>query len=270
MKTLTSIIKYLFSKFLYLILIIGLPSIFAGFTMTGKGVFDIIINFNTYEFTSFVDVYMTFLGRKPYWLYFQPLAFLFLALGLSLLYATIDSHMRMGDFDVRNIVRKLDYNFIPSFKFVFSLAITDHLIFLLDAALTYLYYRVIGGRIAWTLTIVTIFILGLVFFAIITWLLLWLPTMCHTGLRDGRSFVMESKQVGPVFMKTMGTLLIPTIPYILFMLLNSSFDWGVAVVFDILFSVFFGVWSTVTMNTVYYDLNNIERADLMKFNWSRK
>ena len=270
MNTLKSIIKYLFSKFLYLILIIGLPSIFAGFTMTGKGIFDLIMHFNEYNFTGFSNVYMTVLSRNPNWLYLQPIAFLFLALGLSLLYATIDSHMRMGDFSIRNIVRKLDYNFIPSFKFVFSLAVTDHLIMLLVSSLTYLYYRVIGGRVAWTLTIVTIFLLGLAFMAIVTWLLLWLPTMLHTGLRDSRSFVMASKQIGPVFIKTMSTLLIPTLPYVLFMLLNSAFNWGVAPVFDILFSIFFGVWSVVTMNTVYYDLNNIEREDLKKLIWNIK
>ncbi len=270
MNTLKSIIKYFFNKFLYLILIVGLPSILAGFTMTGKGIFDLMMHFPQYEFESFVDVYLVVLSRNAKWLYFQPLAFIGLALGMSLLYATIDSHMRMGDFNIRNVIRKFDYNFLPCAKFILSIAIAGHLLLLLLTSLIFLYYRISQNvTLAWVLTTVTIFVVGLIFMAIITWLLLWLPTMLHTGLRDGRAFVMSSKQIAPVFMKTLFTLLIPVIPYVLLMILNSCFNWVVAIVFDVLFIAFFDIWATVTMNTVYYDLNNIEREDLKSMIWSK-
>ena len=270
MNTLKSIVIYFFNKFLYLILIVGLPSILAGFTMTGKGAFDIIMHFPQYEFTSFVDVYMAVLGRDAKWLYFQPLAFIGLALGMSLLYATIDSHMRMGDFNIRNVVRKIDYNFLPCTKFVFSIAIAGHLIIVLLSALIFLYYRIMQSTtVGWILTILTILLSGVLFLAIVTWLLLWLPTMLHTGLRDSRAFVMSSKQIGPVFIKTMSTLILPVLPYALMMVLNSCYNWVLAIVFDVLFIAFFDIWATVTMNTVYYDLNSIERADLNSMIWSK-
>lgn len=271
MNILKSIIKYIFSKFLYLIIIVGLPAVVAGICITGNGMMDLMLHFDTYEFTSFVDVYMAVLSRKPQWLYFQPLAFITMSLGLSLLYATIDSHMRMGEFSIRNVVRKLDYNFIPSLKYMFAMEVSGHLLVLLLSSLIFLYYKVAQNTmVAWSLTIVTILICCFIFLVITTWLILWLPTMLHTGANDNRAFVMASKQLGgPVFFKVLGGLLIPVAFYVVCLAINCSLELGVPAIFDILFFAFGSIWLVVTMNTWYYNLNNIERADLNSI-WSKK
>ncbi len=271
MNFLKSIFKYFNNKLLYLVIIVGLPSILAGFCTTGSGLIDMIVNYDKYHFNGFLDVYLTVLGRSPMWLYIQPVALVGLALGMSLLYATVDSHMRMGEFSIRNVVRKLDYNFIACAKYVFSLAIVGHIIILLASMLTFAFYKVSGSNIAlgWTLTAIVIFLLVFLYLANFAFTLLWLPTMLHTGASDNRALVMAVKQIAPHFVKTFWTLSIPLVPYFLFMVLNCYFNWNLSIVFDVLCFTFFAIFLVVTMNTLYYDLNSIEREDLKSIIWSK-
>lgn len=271
MNFLKSIFKYFNNKLIYLILIVGLPAILAGFCITGSGLIEIIVNYNRYQFTGFVGVYVTVLGRTPLWLYIQPVALIGLALGMSLLYATVDSHMRMGEFSIRNVVRKLDYNFIACAKYVLVLAIAGHIMVLLASLLTFAFYKVSMSNVAlgWTLSAICIFILAFLYLCVIVLTILWLPTMLHTGASDNRAFVMAVKQIAPHFMKTLNTLVIPLVPYFLLMVLNCYFNWNLAIVFDVLCFVFFAILLVVTMNTLYYDLNSIEREDLKSIIWSK-
>lgn len=271
MNILKSIFKYFNSKLIYLLLIVGIPSILAGFCISGAGFIELIVNFGNYKFGSFVDVYMVILAKRNIWLYLQPVALLGLALGLSLLYATIDKHMRMGEFSIRDSFRKLDYNFIGCVKFVLVIAIAGHLIKLLFAALVFLFYKTAQNvALAWTLTAVTAILMGIIYLVIITMLILWLPTMLHTGAGDNRAFIMSIKQLSPHFGRTFWALSIPLFPYVLLMIINCYFALNLAVVFDVLNFMFFGIWLVITMNTLYYDLNSIEREDLKSIIWSKK
>lgn len=271
MNILKSICKYFNSKLIYFVIIIGIPAIVAGLCISGQGILELVVNYGNYNFESFLDVYLLILNRPNVWLYLQPLAFIAIALGLSLLYATIDSHMRMGEFSVRDVIRKIDYNFLACAKFVFVLAITGHLMMLLTAVLTFMYNKItMNVGLAWTLTACTTIVLGILYLSIITLLMMWLPTMLHTGVRSNRAFVMGVKQISPVFVKTLLTITLPIVPYFAIMILNCYFGWGIGFVFDILCFVFFGIWLVVTMNTVYYDLNSIEREDLKSIIWSKK
>lgn len=184
----------------------------------------------------------------------------------ALLMAFLDKHMRIGKRTLTGIFSKLNDNLVSTAGFVFLLLAIYELWTLLVSALVYVMAIIPVVWIAYILSLAVYLSMHVVLIWFIGKIYLWLPCMQITGFKAFEALRYSQYLVSSLRWK----LLVSQLAILFFaealicLCALSPYTW----LFTLLTTVFYLVIIIifcVRMMVVYFDKDNIERADLRKY-----
>ncbi len=183
---------------------------------------------------------------------------------VSLMMAMLEKHMRIGKRTYNGLFLKLNDNFISTCGYAFLLLVVYEIWVLVTAALLFFVTRIPLNVVAYVLTILVYLGMHVALISIVNAIYLWLPCMQITGFRALEALQYSYQLVAPV--KTgilIGEILCLFVAEFL-ICLCVILTKGV-VPFILLTSLLYAwllMLYCVRMQIVYFDRDQIERADL--------
>ncbi|MBR2160644.1 MAG: hypothetical protein IJ938_04940 [Clostridia bacterium] len=183
---------------------------------------------------------------------------------VALLMAMLEKHMRIGKRTFNGLIYKLNDNFMSTCGYTFLVLIIYEIWTLLTAALLFFVTRIPVMLIAIVLSLAVYLLMHVTLIAIINMIYLWLPCMQITGFKALEALEYSYQLVEPVKREILiGQLLCLFFAEGLVCLCvsfaPSSFLFGVLTT---LLYAFMIMIFCVRMQIVYFDCDQIERADL--------
>ncbi len=263
--------KYALKNFIYLIPFAIIPAWFFSLSTDQEAIkcaLESIFhgNINDFHFQHIFRAISILNFASWYSVVFGIAAVLMLIVCGALLMAFLDKHMRIGKRTLTGILSKLNDNIVSTAGLVLLVLAIYELWTLLTSALVFVAAIIPVVWLAYALAIVLYLAMHFVLIFVIGKIYLWLPCMQITGfkafeaLRYSQYLVSSTRwkllvsQLGILFFVQVLVCLCALSPYTwLFTLLTTVFYLFIIIIF------------CVRMMVVYFDKDNIERADLRKY-----
>lgn len=269
MKYTLQAIAYTVKNFIFLLPFVVLPALFLSASTDQEAIFCLI---------------ETLFSGKPSGLHFQHvfhgisilnfsswgatfsglLAVVSTVLCAAVLMAMLEKHMRIGKRTFNGIFSKLNDNLLPTCGYVLLLLIIYEIWTLLTAALVYALSLIPFVALAYVLMGVAYLAMHVLLLYAVGLIYLWLPCMQLTGFKAADalyySYQISESSKWHILLGQLFSLLVVEAAIFVFALYAQN-----SVVFTVLTAVFYGIVMMiycVRMQVVYFDLDNIERADL--------
>lgn len=261
MKYIKLTLQYMYQNIWYVLLFAIVPSLLLGFLTNPASNMEFIRDFaNLHTFTEIFSA-MSELNLKNF-LIALPV-FPILLVIFSAASGIISKHMRRGIFNFNKFFRSVNNNIMYTLVVGISLLAAFELAALLNASLATLWIKAFdNGRVALTLSIITICVSWIVLLLIATVSLLWLPTMSVTGLNPAKALAESFRNLKGKIWKVLFAIAIPLIIYFVICAPLSYFVVpGRRVVYTLVY-MFMLPYALILMFSVYCDVNDIDREDL--------
>lgn len=263
--------QYVLRKKTLLILFLTavIPSLLAGLFMTPFHEVSVFLNPDAFLNMSFLGIYWKMSGYGHGW--FLPLvALVVFALMVTVLVATVDRHMRLGDLRFRNPLRRLNENiWVVLPVFIAFLLIKE----VFDIVLSLVIYLCLPmDRAVFVPVLCVVYLLFYFGFSvIIAFFVNWVPHSFDTGLSAPKSLASSVRLTSGHLMSLTLTIFMGVAP----MALVSAFGLFVGEITRILLSsaiyLVLSIFFVVMMYVVYYDTTGIEREDINVVDiWDKK
>ncbi len=184
----------------------------------------------------------------------------------AMMMAMLDKHMRIGKRTFTGVFSKLNDNIISTSWFVLLLLVIYEVWALLTAAVVYISSMIPVDGIAYTLSIVFYLAMHVALIYVIGKIYLWLPCMQITGFK-----AFEALRYSQYLVAAMRWKLLISQLFVLFFVQAIvmvcsliSLGWLFTLLLTIMYAFVFIVFC-VRMMVVYFDRDQIERADLKKY-----
>lgn len=241
------------------------PYLFAGLFLRPMEEMFVILNIREIGAlnVSFWDIYLRTTGftTSPFMTF---LSLLVLLCTVTVLVATVDRHMRIGDLKFRNPSRRINENFWVVFPILAVLIIVKELFDLLALLFAYLWISITTGSLTLVLIVVSYVLVYGLFCVVVASCIMWIPHTLNTGLAAFRTFSAAVKLVRGKIMTIALMIGIPAI-FIAFMNLLGIALGGVANMVTATITYFLvSIYLIVMMYVVYYDTTELSREDLKK------
>lgn len=186
---------------------------------------------------------------------------------VALLMAMLEKHMRIGKRTFNGVFSKLNDNLISTCGYALLLLVIYEIWTLLTSALLFLISRFAVGALAYILCALVYLGMHVVLLYAISVIYLWLPCMQITGFKAAEALYYSNRLANPVKWKIllgqMLFLLCTETTLCLCVLFAPS-----PVLLTVLTTAFYAALIMVycvRMQVAYFDLDNIERADLTRY-----
>lgn len=217
MKYIKLTFQYIFSKnFWKLALLSVIPSILLSLVSTFSSTIKLFINFFTVTEFDFKNIHdwVSDLNTNAWTYYLEMIGILLLlSILLSIFIGTMQRHMRTGKFQITNILKRINENFMPSFL---SLGCVYLLIFIygiLVSLVTSLWYTWTGDNIAtFVLSLIFMIVAFIVMVFIISLFSMTAPNIVCTGQKIRDSVSLSIRTVGPKTLDVALSFIIPLVP----------------------------------------------------------
>lgn len=217
MKYIKLTFQYIFSKnFWKLALLSVIPSILLSLVSTFSSTIKLFINFFTVTEFDFKNIHdwVSDLNTNAWTYYLEMIGILLLlSILLSIFIGTMQRHMRTGKFQITNILKRINENFMPSFL---SLGCVYLLIFvygILGSLVTSLWYTWTGDNIAtFVLSLIFMIVAFIVMVFIISLFSMTAPNIVCTGQKIRDSVSLSIRTVGPKTLDVALSFIIPLVP----------------------------------------------------------
>ena len=264
--------KYVVKNFLYLFPFALIPALFLALSMDGEAIVCVLktlsekntreLHFehifraiSIFNFASWDAVLCGILGI---------LSMLFCG---ALMMALMEKHMRIGKRTFNGVFAKLNDNLIPTGGYLLLLLAIYEIWTLVLSALLFFISRFGTFYVAFPIMAIVYLAMHGVLLYGISIIYLWLPCMQITGFKAGEALYYSNQLASPAKNK----IFFGQIFFILFaeaaICLCTAFAssaLGLAVLSTVLYSFMIMIYC-VRMEIAYFDLDNIERADLVKY-----
>lgn len=262
-------IKYVIKNFYYLLPLVALPALFLSASTDQETIYCVIETLGSpdsnvlhFEHIFYAISILNFSSWSA--AISGLLAIVAIVLCGSLLMAMLEKHMRIGKRTFNGIFSKLNDNLLSTCWYVLLLLVIYELWTLLTATVVFVFSLIPVLALSYTLMGAALLFMHVVLVYAIGLIYLWLPCMQLTGFR-ARDALYYSHQISEtskwhILLAQLFTLLAA-----------EGAVWVVAyftqngLLFTILTAVFYGIMIMiycVRMQVAYFDLDNIERADL--------
>lgn len=265
LKIIKLTLNYTNSKFLALLLLAIIPSILISFSISPYSSLHFLRTYGSQDFSSFATVFLGVFGlTRASWI--SLFGFIFIPALLSVIMGAVERHMRIGEFNLglNRLSSRLNFNFRTAFIFASILFIIFVLDKFLQAAVFLLFSKIFEHTAAFALSIIWYLIMATLELFILAMIILWVPTMLHTGLTSSKAFELAVRQNKDHFFEVVLGLLIPTVPSFLIMVIVAVIGSSFAPLFDSITIAILMVYYIILMYTLYFDVNGLEREDLKK------
>lgn len=272
MKYIKLTFQYIFSKnFWKLALLSLIPSILMSFVSTFSSTIKLFINFfsvTEFDFKNIHD-WISDLNTNAWTYYLEMIGILLLlSILLSIFIGTMQRHMRTGKFQITNILKRINENFMPSFL---SLGCVYLLIFIygiLVSLVTSLWYTWTGDNIAtFVLSLIFMIVAFVVMVFIISLFSMTAPNIVCTGQKIRDSVSLSIRTVGPKTLDVALSFIIPLVPLFALQIgisyANTSWLQRLA---DTFMMISICCYYPTLIFVTYYDLFDRDREDLLPEN----
>ncbi len=264
--------KYIFKNFLYLLPFTLLPAFFLSLSLAEeeiKCVVETLVsgnigNLHFYHLFSAISV-LNFASWES--IVYGIIGIAVLIACVSILMALLEKHMRIGKRSFRGIFSKLNDNLLPTLGYAFIVLIIYEVWSLLTAALILLVAQIPVVWLAYTFACILFIAAHIALIYLLGLLYLWLPCMQITGFRALEAFQYSYHLMAPV---RWGILAVQAI--LLFAVEGVICACACIVTDGVMFSILTtAVYALlimvycVRMEIVYFDRENIERADKKRY-----
>lgn len=261
MKYFKLTLQYMYHNIWYVLLFAIVPSLLLGFLTNPASNMEFIRDFaNLHTFTEIFNA-MSELNLKNF-LIALPVFPLLLVI-FSAASGIISKHMRRGIFNFNKFFRSVNNNIMYTLVVGFSLLAAFEIAALLNASFATLWIWVFdNGRVALTLSIVTICVSWIVLLLIATVSLLWLPTMSVTGLNPAKALAESFRNLKGKIWRVLFAIALPLAIYFAICAPLSYFAVpGRRFIYSLVY-LFMLPYALILMFTVYCEVNDIDREDL--------
>ncbi len=264
--------KYVFKNFIYLFPFAILPALFLAISTDEAAITDVITAFvygRIGEWT-FSDLFKAIsVLNFGTW---QSVVFGFVGIiaiipCVALLMALLEKHMRIGKRTFNGLWGKLNDNFLSTAGVVLLVFAIYELWSLLLAAFMFFLSRIAVKVIAYVLVVIVFIAFHVLLLVAINAIYLWLPCMQITGFRAVEALSYSYQLMGPLKIKLIVVqLMILAFAEALiclcsvFLPIEILFNCIAAILYAGMLMIYF-----VRMQTVYFDCDQIERADMAKY-----
>ncbi len=186
---------------------------------------------------------------------------------VALLMALLEKHMRIGKRTFNGLWGKLNDNFISTCGGVFLLLAIYELWSLLIAAFLFFVSRIAFVPLAYVFAGVVYIVFHVLLMVAISTIYLWLPCMQITGFRALEAWQYSYHLMGQIKGRIIVAQLFALLLVELIICLCALFV-PTAIAFDIVAALLYATLIMifcVRMQIVYFDRDNVERADLAKY-----
>lgn len=272
MKYTAQSVKYVSKNFIYLFPFAILPALLLSFSTDEEAIIHVIRAIFNGDISSWTFYYLfcaisvlNFGSWKS--LVFGLIGIIIIVPCVAMLMALLEKHFRIGKRTFNGLWGKLNDNFLPTCGFVLFIVVLYELWALLTAALLFFVSRIAITVLAYILAGATFLVLHALLLYVIGALYLWLPCMQITGFRAIEALHYSYQLVAPVKRKTMSAqffflLLSETLICVCAMFVPNMivFTLITTLLYMLMFLVF-----CVRMQIIYFDRDQIDRADLMRY-----
>lgn len=264
--------KYIFKNFLYLLPFTVLPAFFLSLSLAEEEIVCVINTLTSgnigslhfYHLFSAISV-LNFASWES--IVYGIIGIVVLIACASILMALLEKHMRIGKRSFRGIFSKLNDNLLPTLGYAFFVLIIYEIWSLLTTAIILLVAQIPVVWLAYTLAGLFFLVAHAALIYLIGLLYLWLPCMQITGFRALEAFNYSYHLMAPV---RWGILLVQTI--LLFVVESAICACALLIAEPItlkiittaIYAILIMVYC-VRMEIVYFDRENIERADKKRY-----
>lgn len=264
MKYLKMSLNYSNSKFWYLLMISIIPAVLIAFVASPYATINFLCDYYNQDVSSFGTIYKTILDINTRIAWLGIVGVFVIPFSISILMGAIDRHMRMGEFSLGfdRILSRVNFNFMTSLKFSIVALIIYELNLFFQAIFFYAMASLFVPKVALILNIVWYVIMFIIMLFAFSLIILWVPTMLHTGLNSIPAFSLSVRQISKYLPSIALILSLPILPMILFMVLDSLLNLKIGILLDSVVLATMFVYYAILMYTIFYDINGIEREDL--------
>ena len=271
MKYTLETIKYIAKNFIYLIPFVLLPAFFFAVSVDATSLEALLRGLvdGSYKQLTFVQVFkaVSFLGFSSWWRFFTGIAGLItLAVGVSLLMAFTDRHMRIGKRGYRGVFSKLNDNILSTAGITLLLFVCFEVYAIILALLIFLALQ-FGQVLAIIFSAVFYLVMHFVLLFVITLGYLWLPCFQDTGFHPFEALRYSYQLCHPIRWKIMFHQMILLVVSELLIALSTLIPirFIVPIVVATALFAYMMLVFCVRMQIVYFDRAQIERVDLRAY-----
>lgn len=265
-------VKYVSKNFIFLLPFAILPALLFSFSTDEEAIIRVVKAIFTWNLSSwsFFDLFRAIsVLNFGSWqsLVFGVIGILFMVPCVAMMMAWLEKHFRIGKRTFNGLWGKLNDNFISTCGYAFLLLVIYEVWALLTSALLFFVSRITITALAYSLSGGIFVVMHVVLLYAIGCIYLWLPCMQITGFRAMEALHYSYQLYSPV----KGKVLLAQFLLLLFSeaLIAACAYWiQNAFVFILLTTVLYLIiiiMYCVRMQIVYFDRDQIERADLVRY-----
>lgn len=269
MKYTIQSIRYIIKNFLYVVPFALLPALFLSVSLDKEAISRITKNYFTGKSgaSSFPDIFhaVSIFNFRSVGAFFAGLAgVILMILCVSLMFAMIEKHMRIGRRTMNGVFSKLNDNLLSTCGICLLYVFVYEVWALITSALLFFVLLTNARAVAYILSVIVFFGMHFVLLYIVSIFYLWLPCLQITGFKAFEALRYSYQLVSPVKKKIIfGQWIVVTISEILLALCSLFVPGKIAsfVLAAVLYTLMTALFC-VRMQVIYFDRAQIERADL--------
>ncbi|MBQ8308772.1 MAG: hypothetical protein IJX96_02960 [Clostridia bacterium] len=264
--------KYVLKNFIYVFPFAVLPALFLSVSTDESALIFVFENFfsgnvNAWDFSNLFRAVSVLNFASWEAVAFGFVGIIAVIFCVSLMMALMEKHMRIGKRTFNGIFSKINDNLLSTSGYVFLLFVIYEFWSLITAALLYFVSRITITALAYIFIVVVFFAMHFALLYCIDLIYLWLPCMQITGFRAAEALYYSNQLSAPVkwhllLGQTLSLLSVETL--ICFCTLFAPDPVSFTIFSTALYALLIVVYC-VRMQIAYFDLDHIERADLVKY-----
>ena len=269
MKYIRFSFEYMRRRFGSVLMYSILPAIIFTLTSSPVSIFNKIIELTTLEGANFVNVWLgaTELGWQG--LLYLILSGLMFIIFTSAFAGLMERDMRLGDLTHQKFFHRVNNNFLIVLKVFIVFVLFLEIFGIINSSLVYLWYKVFSSKeIFITMAVLSVTITTIIFVALASLGILWIPTMVMTGLNMRKSLVESLRLIKGKVFKTVLAIMLPAIPFYGLVMLTNYFDIAWLNFFsELMLNIFACGYYFVLMFVLYFEATGLDREDKKKKIW---
>ena len=264
---------YLKDNFLRALAFCFLPALMLGLVSSPVSLIGLLFSEQLDRTVSFSEVFLTGTDLdKPYKLVVMILAFILYAICAAAYVGSVQHKMRYGHFykfNAHNFFKLVNNNFLPVAKGMLSLMVLMELLGIVTTLFVFFWSKVVAIKAVTIVlcTITVILFVGLFLFGA-SMLILTIPNMTMRGFGLFKSIRLSWTTSINKFKNVALPVVIPiVIAYVPLVIVNAFHVNVLSQILDVLFYAFALMYYHVLMYVIFFDLENVEVADINENNY---
>lgn len=273
MSYMKSTFGYLKEHFVRMLVYCVLPALVLGLISSPVSLIKLLFRAQLDKSVSFAEVFLSGTDlNRPYKIVVMIFAFLLYSFFAAACVGSVQHKMRYGHFykvNAHNFFKLVNGNFLSVAKGMLSLMVLMELLGVVTTLFVFFWSKVIPVH-AVTLVLSTITVLLFVglFLFVASMLILTIPNMTMRGFGLFKSVKLSWSTVMNKYKKVLPAVTLPVIIAYIPLVVVNAFDINVLTqILDVIFYLFALMYYHVLMYVIFFDLENVEVADINENNY---